>query len=548
MSLPDRNNPYGFDEFLEKLRGLDFYKDDPFLQKTIRHFAGEEWPELHVKLMDFSPKVSFRWRDMADYIARPERQPYLQHYDAHNHRVDRIVRPAETRQMEREVFAEGLFSDQVTPWEHLSKRLLLHQIGEASVLCPIACTEGLVALIQNFRDSVQPPVLDILEHCSQGREGDFGVGAQFMTEIQGGSDIPANLLEAEPEGDAYRLYGTKFFCSAMQADYAVVTAKVTGSDKVGTFVVPSWLPGDKERERRNGYRINRLKWKMGTCELPTAEVAYEGALAYAVGPVDRGVANAVGIVLTLSRIAVGMSSAASMIRAAREALLYSEFRQVFGQAICQHPLALHQVRELVATAQRTTAALYKVYDLYLRLGRRLQPGLKSDEPLEMQRRRFVLRELIIIQKLVTAYETVDVLRKAMSIFGGHGVIEDFSSLPRLYRDAAVNELWEGPRNVLLLQVFRDLSRVASWYPAADFVADMLAGAPESVVEPLGRALAEFLQDPPFEGLEPAHLERAAAWERLVEELFHAYQEQALAEIGPEPLVDPEHLAMPRLWT
>lgn len=547
MSLPDRDNPYSFDEFLEKVRGLDFYRDDPFLQKIIRHYGGDELPALHERLLSFSAKVSFRWRDMADYIARPERQPYLQHFDAHNHRIDRIVRPAEGRQLEKEVFAEALFSRSVLPWERLAKRLLFHQIGEAGVLCPIACTEGLAALIQTFQDSVQPEALAILEHCTEGRDGDFGVGAQFMSEIQGGSDIPANLLEAEPAGDHFRLYGTKFFCSAMHADYSVVTAKVAGGDKVGTFVVPSWLPGDKERERRNGQRINRLKWKMGTCELPTAEIEYDGARAYAVGPTDKGVANAVGIVLTLSRIAVGASSAASMLRAAREAVLYGEFRDVFGRKICQHPLALHQLRELARGAQRTTAAVFKVYGLFVDLGMRLQPGLTSREPLPMQRRRFLLRELIIMQKLITAFEAVDSLRKAMSIFGGHGVIEDFSSLPRLYRDAAVNELWEGPRNVLLWQIFRDLERAAPWYPPREFAADLLRGAPEHEIAAMAAELDELLQNSPFESLEPADLERAAAWEGLVERMFRSYQETALAEVGPEPLVNPEKLAMPELW-
>ena len=117
-----------------------------------------------------------------------------------------------------------------------------------------------------------------------------------MTEIQGGSDIPANLLEAEPHRDHYKIFGSKFFCSAAHADYSVITAKVTGSEDVGTFIVPSWLPEDKILEQRNSYRINRLKWKMGTSELPTAEIEYDGAIAYAVGPTDRGVANAVGIV------------------------------------------------------------------------------------------------------------------------------------------------------------------------------------------------------------------------------------------------------------
>src|SRR5690625_6681807 len=116
-----------------------------------------------------------------------------------------------------------------------------------------------------------------------------------MTEIQGGSNIPANVLNAVPEGDFYRLYGTKFFSSAIHADYAVITAKVDQLEQVATFIVPSWT--DKKDKRRNNFVVNRLKWKLGTSELPSAEVTYEGAKAYQIGPVDKGVATAVGIVL-----------------------------------------------------------------------------------------------------------------------------------------------------------------------------------------------------------------------------------------------------------
>ena len=545
MSLPDRHNPYSFDAYLDLVKSLDFYRDDPFLQRVLARFASDE-PGIDRKMADFSKKVSFRWRELADYVARPEVRPALENYDAHNRRVDRFLRPGETRTLEKEIFSEGLFSAKTPPWESLTKRFLLQQLGEFGVVCPIACTEGLIALIEQFPDHGRPELDHILEHCKEGLDGDFGIGAQFMSEIQGGSDIPSNLLEAVPEGGVYRLYGTKFFCSAMHADYAVATAKVSGSDKVGTFIVPAWLPGDKSREIRNGHRINRLKWKMGTAELPTAEVEYDGALAYAVGPTDRGVANAVGIVLTLSRIAVGISSASGMVRAAREALLYSEFRDVFGQKICQFPLAAHQIRGLQDLARRTTAGAFKVYQMFVSQGRNLQPGLGGGESLELRRRRFDLRELIILQKLVTAYQAVDAIRLAMSVFGGHGVIEDFSCLPRLYRDAAVNELWEGPRNVLLMQVFRDLTRVADWYPPQEFVASLLDGAPEDTIREMGRLLADLLAHPPLETTQE-DMDRAAAWEEFCDRLVKLYQELALAEVGSAPLVREDLLAYPSLW-
>lgn len=533
MSFPDRNNPYNFDAFLAQRDNFDYYRDDPFLQRIVKKYAGDEWDQLNNKLLAFSPKVSFRWRDLADGIARPEVHPRLLHYDAHNHRIDRIVRPMETSVLEREIFSAGLFSGKTTPWEHFVKRLLIHQNGEFGVTCPLACTEGLVALIEHYPDHGVPELDGILRHCKEGIEGDFGIGAQFMSEIQGGSDIPSNLLEAVPDGKNYRLYGNKFFCSAMHADYAVVTAKVTGSEKVGTFVVPAWLPGDKEKERRNGCTINRIKWKMGTCELPTAEVDYNGAVAYAVGPTDKGVANAVGIVLTLSRIAVGISSGAAMLRAAREARMYSEFRDVFGSKISQFPLAARQVKAVIDTSQRTIAGAFKLYDTYIKLGRKLIPGLKSAVPLEVLKQRFILRELILMQKITTAYEAVDVIRTALSVFGGHGVMEEFSSLPRLFRDAIVNELWEGPRNVLLTQIYRDMQRAAQWFDPAEFVRNTLDGVPQEKVDQFSATLIRLMTRPVLAGVNADSLAAAGEWEEFCDDFFRTYQAQALAEVDED---------------
>jgi alkylation response protein AidB-like acyl-CoA dehydrogenase len=547
MSLPDRNNPYSFEPFLNRLHSFDFYTDDPFLQKSLKYFAGDEFVELDRKLREFSPKVSFRWRPLADTGGNPNKLPRIEHYDAYNRRIDRIVRTAETLQLEEEIFAEGLFSSGTTPWENMAKRYLLHQLGEFGVMCPITCTEGLVALIKQFPEDHTPEVKAILEHCTQGIDGEFGIGAQFMSEIQGGSDIPSNLLEAVPENSHYRLYGTKFFTSAIHADYAVVTAKISGSEDVGTFVVPAWMPGNKGKEIRNNFRINRIKWKMGTAEVPTAELEYDGAACYSVGPTNRGVANAVGIVLSLSRISIGISSAAGMTRAAREAQIYAEFRDVFGVKIGEWALANQQVRDLVHEAQRCLAGLCKIYALFQKLGGRLQPGLASDEPLEMRRQRFLLRELIIIQKLVTAYDSVGVLRKGISIFGGHGVIEDFCSLARIFRDAAVNELWEGPRNVLLMQVFRDMGRAAEFYPPDRFLGDLLSGALEAETADLSRRARQFSEDPPFQKLDQASRRRAAAWEEFIVDVFRVYQETALREVGPEPLIGSDKMSMPEIW-
>ena len=230
MSLPERKNPYSFDDFLAWRKSVDYYADDSFIQKVLKHYTGDEWEQVDKAARAISLKASFRWRDFAEIIASPEKRPYMMHYDGHHHRIDRIVRPAETEIMEKEVFSEALFSGNTPPWVRLIKMYLIYQNGEACIACPITCTEGLVAILDQYADS--PETKNILRHCKEGIEGDFAIGAQYLSEIQGGSDVPANVLEAVREGDVWKLYGTKYFCSATHADYAVVTAKPAGSEEI----------------------------------------------------------------------------------------------------------------------------------------------------------------------------------------------------------------------------------------------------------------------------------------------------------------------------
>ncbi|MGE5398605.1 MAG: acyl-CoA dehydrogenase family protein [Chitinophagales bacterium] len=528
MSFPTRKNPYSFEAFLEWRNNVDFYADDPFIQKVIKYYTGDEWKGIDQAAREISPKVSFRWNKMAETSARPEERPYVIHYDGHNRRIDRIVRPHEVLTMEKEIFGEGIFSKNTSPWVKLIKMYLIYQNGEASIACPMTCTEGAVAIMGKYADS--PEVKPILQHMQEGIDGDFAIGAQYLSEIQGGSDVEANVLEAVNEDGVWKLYGTKFFCSATHADYVMVTAKPQGSEKVALFVMPSWLPGNKEKEVRNGYTIDRIKWKMGTSELTTAEITFNGAVAYPVGSLDRGVANVVGVVLTFSRLTVGLSAAAFMTRAVREALQYSKFRDQFGIKIEKFPLLAYQLGNLERAAKRTTAAAFKLYKEFLSLPGGLKGGLGEDEPLEIRQKRFEIRELIMLQKIAASWDCTDVLRGAMSVFGGHGVMEDFSVLPRLYRDSAINELWEGPRNVLLTQMHRDFQRASQWYQPADFVRNILKDADPATVEGLAEEMTALLAHPSLLVLDDETLKVCRRWDQFCGDLYHAYQDIALAEV------------------
>lgn len=525
MSFPERNNPYSFNEYLKWRENFNYYTDDPFIQRVVNHYTGAASGDVDTEAREISGKASFRWRDMAEAIAWPEKRPYMMHYDGHHNRIDRIVRPHETELMEREIFGELLFTDKKSPWVKLIKMFIIYQNGEACIACPVTCTEGLVKLLERYADT--PETLQILKHCRDGINGDVAIGAQYLSEIQGGSDVPSNVLEAVNENGTWKLYGSKFFCSATHADYVVVTAKPSGSEDVALFVMPSWLPWNKEREIRNGYTIDRIKWKMGTSELTTGELTFNGAVAYPVGPLNRGVANVVGIVLTYSRLTVGLSAAAFMTRAAREAKKYSEFRQAFGVTIGMFPMVKGQVDEIDRFAKRTAAGAFRLYRDFLELEGK-NPA--EDNP-AMKKKRFAVRELIMLQKITASMDSTDVIRKAMSIFGGHGIMEDFSSLPRLYRDSAINELWEGPRNVLLTQMHRDLQKSSEWYPAAEFVSDILNGADSGVIRKFAAELESILSHKNLFSPDAETVRICALWDDFTKRFFHEYQELALAEVG-----------------
>jgi alkylation response protein AidB-like acyl-CoA dehydrogenase len=545
----NRNNQYNFDDYLYVRENFNYYCDDDFFQTLVKKYTGDEFEQIDRDLRALSDYVSFRFRKLAEKANELENRikvTKLKHYDAHNHRIDRIERCMETVTLEQEVFSLGLYDPaRNTPWSRFIKMFLLYENGEAGVMCPVACSHGAVEIMQKYEDTLSLEAKEILRHIRDGKKGEYARGAQFVSEIQGGSDVPANLVEAIYEKDkgpdgisnCWRLYGQKFFCSATHADYAIVTAKPKGvesSTKIAAFVVPSWLPGNKDKEIRNSFTIDRLKQKLGTAELPTAEITYNGAVAYPIGPLEKGLADIVGIVLSLSRLHVAFGMASGALLVAREAKLYSEFRTAFGVPISSFPLMINQINDLDRYAKRSAAGAFKVYSEYIHFGEELISGIRDLEKIdniEERKRRFRLRELIMLQKIVVADEAPAMIRKAISFFGGHGIMEDFLSFPRLHRDSMIMELWEGPRNVLLTQIHRDLSRVRDWYPAENFCKDLLKGANSDLID---NYVSEFTRIMTHDSLLRNDEETLAIcrdWEEFSNRLFIAYQEQALKELN-----------------
>jgi acyl-CoA dehydrogenase len=405
----------------------------------------------------------------------------------------------------RAVWATGIVGAE--PREQASLLFRLAQAGEGGHTCPVVCTAGLVRALRTrasaeLREQFLPALLETdYERAERG--------AQFLTERHGGSDVGANRVEAVPDGDEWRLHGEKWFCSVADADQFVVTARPRGAPPgtrgLGCFLVP---------RAGGGFRIRRLKDKLGTRALATGEIEFEGALAYALGPLEEGFRTAVGV-LNTSRWLNAVGSAGLMRRAAVVASEFSGEREAFGGPIARFPL----VRENLAVMKSEAAAALASTAQVTELVARADEGTASEADVLWH------RLLVNANKFVTSLAATAVVRRGIEALGGNGTIEDFSPLPRLYRDAIVFESWEGTHNVLCAQVLRDLAR----FDAVD-LAVQRSGASQQLAARLRRAVA----DPEVGALH---------FRRQLDELVRALQVNALRDKEPDSaeLIERRHL-------
>jgi alkylation response protein AidB-like acyl-CoA dehydrogenase len=266
-----------------------------------------------------------------------------------------------------------------------------------------------------------------------------------MTETAGGSDVgrTGTIARRDERGD-WRLYGTKWFTSSTTSETALTLARPEGSPEgsrgLGLFRVDRFVPGGG----RNAIVVRRLKDKLGTRALPTAELELEGALALPVGdPLDGGGVRRISTMLNITRIHNALGSAGAMGRGLAIARSFAQVRTVFGAPL--HTLPAHQAT-LSELATNYAAALALVLRCCALTGRAEQ-GMASDEELA------ILRGLTPVTKLATARWAVEDAAEAMEALGGVGYCED-SGMPALVRDTHVMPIWEGTTNVLSLDLLR----------------------------------------------------------------------------------------------
>ena len=429
----------------------NFFSADPNLQWTLRFYMGQAGYEAALRSFIHLGEFMARVIDPAAQVEdRLGNHPRLQRWSGIGERVEAIEFHPNHDLIGRKVWRSGVMALQAEPGrtvQQMGLYYLLAHAGEGAQLCALACTSGLIRVLQQaaspaVREKFLPPLLETDYHQMQH-------GAQFLTEIQGGSDVGTNAVTASDQGDGtWRISGEKWFCSNINADQFLMTARPEdapdGTRGLGLFLVPRRL----DEGTTNGFYIRRLKDKIGTRTLASAEVDFQDALAYPVGALDQGFKNVVNLVLNTSRLMNAVGSAGIMRRATLEASTYACHRTAFGQPIASYPLVQEALADMLSqTCAALSSSLYVAHLLDS-----METGQASDDD------HAVFRLLVNLNKYITSIRATETVHRAIEVLGGNGAIESFSILPRLYRDMIVLESWEGTHNVLCLQVLRDIAR------------------------------------------------------------------------------------------
>jgi putative acyl-CoA dehydrogenase len=379
--------------------------------------------------------------------------------------------------------------------------------AEAGVGCPLSMTYAAVPALRAAAPGLAAawaPALTSLVYDPGLRplaEKRGALCGMAMTERQGGSDVRTNETRAEPDGGGYLLTGQKWFCSAPMCDAFLVLAQAPGG--LTCFLLPRVLDDGE----RNGFRIERLKDKLGNRSNASAEVRLEQAVAYRVGDEGRGVPTIIEMVVH-TRLDCVLGSAALQRRAVAEATHHAAHRVAFERRLAEHPLMQNVLADLCLDSEASTATV-------LRLARAFDD---DDQPFR--------RLATAVAKYWVCKATPPLVAEALECLGGNGYVEE-SGLPRLYRESPLNSIWEGSGNVNCLDVLRALERDPESLDAFRAELALARGG--------NRSFDRALDDLDVELADPSDRELRAR--RLVERLALCLQASLLVRHAPEEVAD-----------
>lgn len=378
--------------------------------------------------------------------------PELKRFDRFGHRIDTVAFHPDWHQLMMHAYrheVHALTWRARRPGGHVARgaaSLLFAQL-ECGVLCPTAITYGVVPMMRQQPDLAaawEPLMLSPAYDSRTIPHGEkSGISIAFTaTEKQGGSDIRRNTTHARPAGAPgpgceYILTGHKWFCSAAGADIMFVVAQ-TGKGP-GCFLVPRWLPDGT----RNPISLERLKDKLGNRSNASAELELEETHGWLVGEESRGIPVVMEFMLH-TRFDVSLVPTGIMRVALSHAMHHSRNRSAFQRRLIDQPLMRNLLADLAVETEAATAMVFRIARAF--------DSSQTDE-----RERLFGRLAVALSKYWINKRVVGVVHEAMEVLGGVGYIEE-SVVPRYYREAPLNGIWEGPGNVICLDVLRALRR------------------------------------------------------------------------------------------
>ena len=380
-------------------------------------------------------------------------EPCLNNYDTWGNRIDHTAVARGWDELKNIAAEEGLiatgYERKYGQWSRIyqfSKLYLFHP-SSAVYTCPLAMTDGAARLIEVYGDEYLKK--RVYPHLISRNPDEFWTSGQWMTEKTGGSDVSRTQTTAVQHNDIYRLRGIKWFTSAITAQAAMTLARIEenghsidGSKGLSLFYVKVY----DEDGRPDHIRLHRLKDKLGTRALPTAELTLDGTPARLVGEKGNGVKK-IATLFNITRIYNAVCAVANMRRGLALALSYAQKREAFGKKLIDLPLHRETLTRLQVDFEGCFHLLFYTTQI---LGQ-----VESNPPSSTNKA--LLRILTPISKLYTARRSIKVAGEVMECFGGIGYLED-SGIPFLLREAQVFSIWEGTTNVLSLDVLRAITK------------------------------------------------------------------------------------------
>lgn len=466
----------------------NFYEEDANLQYLMhRHLPNhmQDWADK--ELMKFGALAGGPVDERASFTDH-EGKPRLRKYNRLGEDISEIISNDGYKQTVKQVYETGIIGylfreipelGEKAPFLYSYLQGYLLSQTEPGFYCPVTLTMSAAFLIDRFGSDWQKEKylsgLTSLEHET------LYEGATWLTERQGGSDVGANLTVAEDtrrEG-IYKLSGEKFFASNAGAMVATVLARVNidnaGTKGLGLFLVP-WTKPDGSK---NSITIRRLKEKLGVNAVPSAEILLEEAEGYLIGDASKGF-KYMAEALNISRICNAIASVGIMRRAFSESLHYASGRRAFGKPISEYAMVKQTLADMLVECEVNTGACFEMIRYFDKVH---TSGDASDDE------RIMARMLVPLMKYRTGEAAKEAAHQAIETHGGNGYIEEYVT-PRLLRDAQVLSVWEGPANILAL----DLIRVMKKYKGHEVFFRIMEHEIESLTHPLSEPLKMTLTE------------------------------------------------------